>query len=294
VNRTFFNRPWGLLPALRALAPWLTPWLLALLGAHGMAKAQSAGPSGGTAGQKLAQMAAHKVAQTAAYPVAQEVAPSPQPTALAPGWPAGLAALAVAAAEQGARALAPAGARVQVSPLAWDSRLQLAPCAQTSAFLAAGQPAWGRTRVGLRCTDGRVNWSVFAPVQVQVWAPALVLRESLPAGARLAAGQWAERVVDWAALPAAPLTEETATAGRTLARPLAAGEALRETHLQAVLWFSSGATVQVVAAGAGFAISTDALALGHGVQGQPVRVRTEGGRVLVGRATGAARVELSL
>jgi flagellar basal body P-ring formation protein FlgA len=64
--------------------------------------------------------------------------------------------------------------------------------------------------------------------------------------------------------------------------------------LQPLQWFSSGATVQVVAAGAGFSISTEALALGHGVQGQPVRVRTEGGRVLVGRATGAARVEVSL
>jgi flagellar basal body P-ring formation protein FlgA len=221
-------------------------------------------------------------------------APAAQAATPGAGWPLGLAIQATAAAQRSATALAPANARVVVTPLAWDHRLQLAPCAQTEAFLAAGQPAWGRTRVGLRCTDGRAQWTVFAPMQVQVWAPALVLNEALPAGARLGLGPWVEREVDWAAQPGTPMTDQNTAAGRTLARPLAAGEALRETHLQPLQWFSSGATVQVVAAGAGFSISTEALALGHGVQGQPVRVRTEGGRVLVGRATGAARVEVSL
>jgi flagellar basal body P-ring formation protein FlgA len=221
-------------------------------------------------------------------------APAVQAATLGAGWPLGLALQATAAAHHGATSLAPVGARVVVTPLAWDLRLQLAPCAKTEAFLAAGQPAWGRTRVGLRCTDGRAQWTVFAPMQVQVWAPALVLNEALPAGARTGLGQWVQREVDWAAQPGAPITDQNVLASRTLARPLAAGEALRETHLQPLQWFSTGASVQVVATGNGFSISTDALALGHGVQGQPVRVRTEGGRVLVGRATGAARVEVSL
>jgi flagellar basal body P-ring formation protein FlgA len=255
------------MPVLAALA-----WCWALLGASGGVQAQSR------------PMPAAVLPST----------PADQAQARAAGWPQGWAAQASAAAQQAAQSLAPAGAQVRVTPLAWDHRLQLAPCAQTEAFLAAGQPAWGRTRVGLRCTDGRSQWTVFAPVQVQVWAPALVLRDALPAGARLGAGQWVEQTVDWAALPGAPLTDQNTVVGRALARPLAAGEALRETHLQPLQWFSSGATVQVVAAGNGFSISTDALALGHGVQGQPVRVRTEGGRVLVGRATGAARVEVSL
>ncbi len=259
------HRRRGPFPAWAAIAA-AAPWLWALLCASGAVQAQA----------RLAALAG-----------------TPSITS-AHGWPAGLAAQAMAVAQQAAQALAPAGARVQVSPLAWDPRLQLAPCAQTRALMAAGQPAWGRTRVELRCTDGASTWRVFAPVQVQVWAPALVLREAMPTGARLSASHWKQQEVDWAAQPGAPLTDETALAGRSLARPLAAGEALRETQLAPWQWFSSGATVQVVAAGAGFAISADALALGHGFAGQPVRVRTEGGRVLVGRPTGAARVEVTL
>ncbi len=282
---------------LYAAPAWLMPWGLALLCAGGavnaLAQTQTQAPAQATAPARpqapsISVAALRTGAAAAARPTA---APS---ASVAEGWPPGLAALALATAQQAAQALAPADAQVKVSALPWDARLHLAPCTQTEAFLAPGQPAWGRTRVGLRCVEGRTGWTVFAPVQVQVWAPALVLREALPAGARLDGNLWIQQTVDWAAQPGAPMTDASAAAGRTLARPLAAGEALRETHLQAWQWFSSGATVQVVAAGAGFSISTDALALGHGVQGQPVRVRTEGGRVLVGRATGAARVEVAL
>ena len=46
--------------------------------------------------------------------------------------------------------------------------------------------------------------------------------------------------------------------------------------------------------GQGFAVSSEAQALTPGLEGQPVRVRTEAGRVLVGRAVGEHRVEVSL
>jgi flagella basal body P-ring formation protein FlgA len=73
-----------------------------------------------------------------------------------------------------------------------------------------------------------------------------------------------------------------------------AGDAPRQADLKARQWFAAGDTVRLVASGPGFAISSDATALSHGMEGQPARVRTEGGRVLSGRPVGERRVEVEL
>jgi len=211
----------------------------------------------------------------------------------APPLPPEAVAQALALARDAAAALAPAGARITATSGALDARLHLAACARVEAYLAAGQPAWGRTRIGMRCTEGS-NWKVFLPVQVQVLAPAVVLRQALPAGARLTEGQLDSAEVDWAAATGMPWTDAAALAGRVLVRPLAAGLALRPADLQPRQWFASGQTVRIVATGGGFSISTEGQALTPGIEGQTVRVRTEAGRVLVGRPTGDGEVEVSL
>lgn len=200
---------------------------------------------------------------------------------------------ATALATQAARALAPAGARVVALPGALDSRVQLAPCAQVQAFLPAGTPAWGRSRVGLRCTQGAVAWQVYLPVTVQVWAPAVVSTVALPAGARLEPGQLAIAEVDWAAAPSAPQARAEDLAERVLVRPVAAGQALRGADLKARQWFAAGDVVKLVALGPGFAVTGEGQAMAAGIEGQTVRVRTDSGRVVVGLAAGPRRVELS-
>lgn len=207
--------------------------------------------------------------------------------------PAPALAGAAQLARDAATALAPKGARVLATPGAPDSRLRLAPCARIEPQLVAGQPAWGRTRVGLRCTSGAA-WSIFVPVTVQVLAPALAPRAPLPAGARLEADQLERVETDWAAAPTAPTLDAQALIGRTLARPLAAGQAVRAADLQQRVWFAHGSPVQVWARGEGFTVSGEATSLGPGLEGQVVRVRTDNGRILSGRAVGAGRVELIL
>ena len=60
------------------------------------------------------------------------------------------------------------------------------------------------------------------------------------------------------------------------------------------LWFKAGDTVRIMAMGPGYAVSSEGLALGPGLDGQAIRVRTEGGRIVTGIAAGDHRVELSL
>lgn len=205
---------------------------------------------------------------------------------------AAVQAAALTLARQAAAAVAPPGARIVATAGAIDRRLRLAPCARVEPHLVAGLPTWGTTRVGLRCTAGSVAWRAYLPVQVQVWAPAWTSRAALPAGAVVLADQWEVAEADWAAAPAPPLGPAEMIAGRTLARPVSAGQALRDADLQARRWFTNGQAVRIVATGPGYSIHAEGHALGHGIEGHPVRVRTEAGRILVGQPVGEALVEV--
>lgn len=227
------------------------------------------------------------------------LAPTLAFAALAAAWPAGAqppadgVGRAVELARSTAAARAPAGARVLATLGALDPRLQLAPCTVTEAHLPKGTPVWGRTRVGLRCTQGAVAWSIFVPVQIQVLAQALATATALPAGARLGPGDLGTVEVDWAA-GSPPFVVGSDLVGRVLARPVPAGHALRPGDLLARQWFAAGDAVSIRAIGPGFAITGDGRALSNGIEGQPARVRTDQGRVLSGLPTGEKRVEVAL
>ncbi len=211
--------------------------------------------------------------------------------------PPGLLDQGLALMQQAAAALAPRAARITVTAGALDSRLKLAPCAAGTASLVVGMPAWGASRLGLRCTQG-ANWSIQVPVRVQAFAPAVVTASALSAGTTLSGTLLAVAEVDWAAHgppargQAALFNQAHQLDSRQLARPLAAGAPVRAADLQARQWFAAGATVSVVAVGDGFSVAAEGQALSPGLEGLLVRVRTESGRVLTGQATAERRVEV--
>jgi flagellar basal body P-ring formation protein FlgA len=188
----------------------------------------------------------------------------------------------------------PNSARVEVTLGELDPRLRLAPCHRIEPFVPPGQRLWGRSRIGLRCTEGAARWTVYLPVTVKVFGTALVARTALPAGANLGAADTAQAEVDLAEDASAALVDAQALNGRQLARPLQSGQVLRTVHLRPRQWFAAGETVQIRAGGSGFAVAATGQALTPGLEGQPVRVRTESGRVLTGEAVGERRVEVSL
>lgn len=185
-------------------------------------------------------------------------------------------------------------ARVEVSLGSIDPRLTLAPCRRAEPYLPNGMKVLGRTRVGLRCVEGTSLWNITLPVTVSLFAPGVVLRQSLPAGAVIGEEHLTIAEIDWAADAGRAHADGAALIGRELVRPLAAGQGVLSTDLKQRQWFAAGETVQLVARGAGFTISTDGQALNHGLEGQPVRVRTASGRVVSGRASGDRQVEVQL
>lgn len=184
--------------------------------------------------------------------------------------------------------------RIEVQVGKLDARLRLAPCTQVLPYLPAGTRPIGRTRIGLRCAQGPSAWNISLPVTVKVWAPALVAATVLPIGTRLTAQHLSRAEVDLAERSDPALLLPDAAVGRTLARGLAPGEALRRDDLKLQQWFKAGDTVRIMATGPGYAVSSEGLALGPGLDGQAARVRTEGGRIITGIAAGNHRVDLSL
>jgi flagellar basal body P-ring formation protein FlgA len=206
----------------------------------------------------------------------------------------GLARQVKQLALDGSRA-APAGVkRIEVSLGQLDPRLRLAPCLRVEAYLPAGSVLWGKSRIGLRCTQGATAWNVFLPITVSAFGKAWVAAAPLQAGAALAAGDLIQAEVNLAEEAGMPVTDTGLALGRSLARALNAGQALRQTDLKARQWFSAGDEVKVSARGSGFNVAGNGQALNHGLEGQPVRVRVESGRVLVGMPVGERLVELPL
>ena len=194
----------------------------------------------------------------------------------------------------GARQVAPNQARVEVELGRLDPRLRLAPCAQIQPYLPPGTRMWGRTRLGLRCLAGVTKWNVTLPLTIKVYGQAFVAAADLPAGTLLTQEQLRLAEVDIAGEAGAIYTQAEGWLGRQLARPVAAGEALRSADLKLRQWVQPGDRVQVMATGNGYAVAGEGQAMGVGLEGQDVRVRFDNGRMVTARTVGERRVEVVL
>jgi flagella basal body P-ring formation protein FlgA len=172
-----------------------------------------------------------------------------------------------------------------------DPQARPAPCARVEPFLPAGARLWGRTSLGLRCSDGTA-WSAFLPVTIRVFAPALVAERSLPAGHALTETDYRIEETDLAQQPAGIVQDARFAADKVLSRPVAAGQPLRREYFRARPLMTPGDPVLLVYEGSGFNVSTEAKALGSATIGEAVRIQTESGRIVTGIVVGPRRVEL--
>lgn len=187
---------------------------------------------------------------------------------------------------------APGRISVQVGTL--DPRLRLSPCARIEPYLPRGTRLWGKAHIGVRCLEGPRRWNVYLPITVSVHARALVAAGPLAAGAVIGAADLSEAEIDVAAARGSVFTDPQSVLGRTLQRAVAAGDGIRSDDLKPRQWFAAGDTVRISTTGGGFAVRSSGEALTPGLDGQSVRVRTAGGRIVSGIAVGDREVALPL
>ncbi len=184
--------------------------------------------------------------------------------------------------------------RMEVTLGALDSRLKLAPCAQVEPYIPVGMRLWGKTRLGLRCSDGSAKWNVFLPVTVKAYGRAWVVKGNVAPGAVLTQADVMEAEVDWAEEASPIVTDPQQWMGQVAMRPLTTGQALRQGMLKPAQVFQAGSQIRVLAQGGGFQITSDGQALSAGVIGQAARVRMDNGRVMSGVVLDARTVRLEI
>jgi flagella basal body P-ring formation protein FlgA len=193
-----------------------------------------------------------------------------------------------------ARSSGPAALKMEVILGNLDSRLRLAPCNRVEPFLPAGNRLWGRTRMGLRCTDGAAKWSVFLPLTVKAIGMAWIVKGDIAAGSVLKLADLAEAEVDWAEDTAAVVIDPALWVGQVAARALVPGQVLRQGMFRPAQVFQVGAQVRVVAQGAGFQVLSDGQALTAGVVGQLARVKMDNGRITTGVVLDTRTVKIEI
>jgi flagella basal body P-ring formation protein FlgA len=184
------------------------------------------------------------------------------------------------------------GARIEVTLGELNPRLQLAPCARVEPFLPTNARLWGRSSIGLRCTQG-ASWSVQMPVTVRVFGPALVASRPLAPNTPLSEADFTVDEVEWTREPQGVATDAAQIDQRVLTRAVATGQPVPLAALRAPQVIAAGDPVKLLGKGKGFAITAQAVALASAQDGQSVRVRTDSGRILTGTARAGRRVEVA-
>lgn len=166
-----------------------------------------------------------------------------------------------------------------------------AGCRSINVTMDAGAPAWGRTHVNVRCTEG-ATWSLYVPVQIHVVVDYLVSTRALRAGQIIAEGDITRRQGDLANLPGGVLTDPAQAIGQSSAVSLPADRPLRADMLRQPLVVKQGQNIKVVSEGVGFQVAGEGRALNNAATGQVVQVRLVSGQVVSGiaRSDGTVRI----
>lgn len=183
--------------------------------------------------------------------------------------------------------------RVDIRVGALDSRIQLTPCSRMEPYLPSGVRLWGRTMIGVRCTEGG-RWNVLIPVTVSVWGRAMVAAGPLAAGTVLGVQDAREQEVELSRERMPVVRTSQALEGHTLVRNINAGQPVLENMLKVTPVLAAGDAVRLRISGPGFAIAAQGVALAPAGDGQTVRIRTEQGKVLSGTAREGRIVDVAL
>lgn len=184
------------------------------------------------------------------------------------------------------------GDAVRISVGQSGTTAQFPPCVRLDVFLPAGTRLWGKTSVGVKCSEPTA-WTAFVPVNVSVSGSYLLTARRVNRGQTLTESDITLMTGDLTTLPAGALTEARLAVGQRVKNALAARQVLTREQLFQPPVIRQGDKVRVVARGGSFFAASDGVALNNAAEGEPVKVRAGNGRTLSGTARLRGEVELA-
>lgn len=183
---------------------------------------------------------------------------------------------------------------LQITVSNLDARLNLPQCdGFIRQAITSPQPYGANLTVKAMC-DGTQRWSVFVPVKVEVYSPAVVAVNSLARGHLITEGDVQIVRVNTSAQGYGHLASLDAVRGMALKRPLRAGEVLRTSHLLAPNVVKRGDNVVVEARNSGISVVVSGTALAAGQVGDQIKVRNiQSNRVVDAKVVAPGKVEVT-
>lgn len=133
----------------------------------------------------------------------------------------------------------------------------------------------------------------YVQARVAIEGRYIVAARAIEAGQALGASDLAERTGDLGALPRSVVTDAAELKGVVAVNRIAAGAPVRREAVRGVVVIQQGQTVQVVAQGPGFTVSTEARAMTRAEVGATVQAKTRDGRLVSGVADEGGQIRLS-
>lgn len=190
-------------------------------------------------------------------------------------------------------ALIPKGATVQVELSKNEPRLNNGQCPAALFSNARANRMWGRTFVQVQCV-GSDQTPFFVGVDIKVWAPVLVVKQTIQPGEAIRTDEVEFRTMDLTQLQNGWVDDISRLDNKTATRQLFPGTMLRQDYFKGQPLIKVGETVKIVVKGPGFSIGGSGVAMETGEKGDVIRIKTPQGKILNGVATDPLLVEVSL
>jgi flagella basal body P-ring formation protein FlgA len=150
----------------------------------------------------------------------------------------------------------------------------------------------GKTPFRVRCTSP--VWSLNVPVKVILPGDFWVAERFLPAGTVLSEADMKLVSGDLATVPEDVVRSDSTVIGKVVSRSTPAGAVLVLNTLRENTVIKAGERVRVNMLGSGFSVTGEATAMGAGVAGENIKLKTRDGQQLIGRVVKAGLVEVTL
>lgn len=186
----------------------------------------------------------------------------------------------------------PNNAQVEINLVKKDPRIGSDHCPSALFSNPAGNRLWGRTFLKVQCI-GTQSANFFVGVDVNIWAPVLVVKKALAMGQTIGQQDVELSTMNIAQLPQGWIADMAHLNNKTATRPLWPGLVLKQEHLKGQALVRSGDTVKVVIKGVGFSIGGSAQAIESAELGKNLKVKTSQGKVLTGKVVEAAMIEVN-
>ncbi|WP_284281372.1 flagellar basal body P-ring formation chaperone FlgA [Limnobacter litoralis] len=190
-------------------------------------------------------------------------------------------------------ALIPKDATVQVELSKAEPRLSNGQCPAALFSNARSNRMWGRTFVQVQCV-GSDQVPFFVGVDIKVWAPVLVVKQTIQPGEAIRPDEVEFRTMDLTQLQNGWVDDIARLDNKTATRQLFPGTMLRQDYFKGQPLIKVGETVKIIVKGPGFSIGGSGVAMETGEKGDVIRIKTPQGKILNGVATDPLLVEVSL